>query len=523
MTSINSNRLTGLATGIDTDAMVKEMLTNDQSKIDKVDQKKQTITWQQEAYREIITDVKGFYDKYFSATSSDYILSTKVFSTTNVSSSNSNVISAVAGAGANNVNYQFEVKQLAESPQMSTNKATNGKDITKSSTLAELGLQKTTNSEGKEVATEISFKIKYSDKDESSVITINSDDTIESIMKKINDSTSGEIKATYSEMTGKFTITSKTTGEASTLEIVNVEKDDKGEFKETGSSDALSFLGIKGEKTTGQDSKINVLDSAGNIIKENLTNSKNTFTIDNITYTLSGTTKPGETVSINSKTDTSQTLNKMKSFIEEYNKMMDDIYDKVTQKKNNDYPPLTEAQREEMSEDEIEKWEAKAKAGILRNDSELRKFMDDIKNSIFGTVGDTGLSLTDIGITSISDYNKPGQLAINEDKFTKSLEENGDKVYKVVTGSFEKIKNVLYNNVGSSNGALVKKAGIEKSSTTVNNLFSNQIKAQEELIKKLTTKMHDKENALYKKFARLESSMNTFNSQMTYLTSMMGY
>ena len=125
MTSINSNRLTGLATGIDTDAMVKEMLTNDQSKIDKVDQKKQTITWQQEAYREIITDVKGFYDKYFSATSSDYILSTKVFSTTNVSSSNSNVISAVAGAGANNVNYQFEVKQLAESPQMSTNKATN--------------------------------------------------------------------------------------------------------------------------------------------------------------------------------------------------------------------------------------------------------------------------------------------------------------------------------------------------------------------------------------------------------------
>ena len=37
--------------------------------------------------------------------------------------------------------------------------------------------------------------------------------------------------------------------------------------------------------------------------------------------------------------------------------MMDNVYDLVTQKKNSDYPPLTEAQKEEMSEDEIKDWE----------------------------------------------------------------------------------------------------------------------------------------------------------------------
>lgn len=522
MSSVSSVRIPGLATGMDTDAMVKEMLTGDQSKIDKVEQKKQITTWQQESYREIITNVKGFYDKYFSATSSDFILSSKVFSTTVVSSSNNNIISAVAGAGAGNVNYNFEVEKLAKAPEMTSKASSDGTLIKKDSKLSELGLSKVTNAEGEEVPAEVNFKISYGEGKESKTITINSDDTVESLIKKINDSTSGEIKASYSEMTGGFTITSKTTGEASTLKIVNLEKDTEGKLVETDKSDALSFIGIDGSEKKGQDSVVNVTDAEGNPIREGITNSGNTFTIDNVTYTLKGTTKSGETVGITSTTDTKQTVDKMKSFLDEYNKMMDDIYKTITEKKNNDYPPLTEAQKEEMSEEEIEKWEDKAKAGILRNDNELRAFMDDIKASIFTTVGDTGLSLSDIGIVSNDDYNKPGQLYLDTDKFTKALEENGDMVYKVTTGAFEKVKDVVYKNVGSSSGSLVKKAGIEKSSTTVNNLFSDQIKKQEEQIKKLTQKMQDKETALYKKFASLESSMNKFNSQMMYLTSMMG-
>lgn len=522
MSSVSSVRIPGLATGMDTDSMVKEMLTGDQSKIDKVDQKKQTSTWQQESYREIITNVKGFYDKYFSATSPDFILSSKVFGTTTVTSANSNIISAVAGAGANNINYNFEIKQLATAPEMSSKKATNGVEIKKDSKLSELGLDKVKNDKGEEVAGEVSFKINYGKDKESKPITITSDDTVESMIKKINDSTSGEIKASYSEMTGSFTITSKTTGESSTLKIVNLEKDKDGKFTETDKSDALGFIGIDGAEKQGEDSKVKVTDSAGNVVKEEIKNSSNTFTIDNITYTLKGTTKPGETVDISSQTDTKQTVDKMKSFLDEYNKMMDEVYKNVTEKKNKDYPPLTAAQKEEMSEEEIEKWETKAKVGILRNDKELRTFMDDIKSAIFGTVGDTGLSLSDTGIKSDEDYNKPGQLQIDVDKFTKALEENGDLVYKVTTGAFEKVKDVVYKNVGSSSGALVKKAGIEKSSTTVNNLFSQQIKKQEEQIKALTVKMQDKETALYKKFARLESSMNKFNAQMSTLTGLMG-
>lgn len=497
MTTINSNRITGLATGMDIDEMVTNMLTGEQSKVDKAEQKKQTQAWQQEIYRDIISDVKGLYDKYFSATSADYILSSKVFSNITVNSSNSSVITATASAGASSVNYKFNVTQLATAPKVSSNV----EGLSKSSNLG--------------LTEETAFKISYGYGKESSVINIDKDDTVESLITKINESTDGEVKASFSEMTGKFSIESKTTGADSSLKIVTADSTAENE----SISDALSSLRISGEQVKGQNSEVNVLDSSGNVIRKSMTNNSNTFTLDGVTYTLNGTTNSGETVTLTSTQDTKSTVNTMKAFIEEYNSMLNNIYSLVTEKNNSDYDPLTEAQKEEMSEEEIEKWEVKAKAGILRNDSGLRSFVEDMKSAVYGSLDGLGISLSDIGITSVSDYNKPGQLSLDEEKFTKALEENGDLVYKATTAALEKIKTVTYNYAGSSGSVFAKKAGIEKTSTAVNNIFSEQIKKQEEKIKELKTKMEEKQEALYAKFASLESSMNTLNSQMNYLVS----
>ncbi|MGL5311688.1 MAG: flagellar filament capping protein FliD [Peptostreptococcaceae bacterium] len=489
MSSISSVRIPGLATGMDTDQVIKDMLVNDQSKIDRVSQNQQISKWQQETYREIIGEVKGFYDKYFSATSPDYILGNKSFNTININSSNSSVITATGTGGASGVNYSFEVKQLAESA-----KKTSTVDMNKSTKLSELG-----------VSGEINFKIGLSGDKETELITIDEDDTVESLIKKINDSSAGEVKASFSDMTGKLTIESKTSGENSTLKII----DESGNV-----SDALSFLGINGDEAQGKDSIVTVKDSAGNIVRDEMKNSKNSFTIDGITYSVNGI---GE-AKLTSTQDVSGVVNKMQNFINDYNKIMDNIYDLVTEKKNRDYPPLTDAQREEMSEEEIKQWEAKSKSGILRNDSELRKFMDDMKNAMFGPLEDLGYNLADIGITSAKDYNKQGQIQLDVEKFTKVLEENSELTYQITTGVFENVKKVMYDYAGSSTSVFVKKAGIEKSSTELNNLFSNQIRKQEDQIKNLFNKMKKKEEQLYAKFARLESQMNKLNAQMSYLS-----
>ena len=69
MSSVSGIRLPGLATGMDTEAMVKSMVAADQEKIDKAQQKEQTVKWQQEIYREVMSDVIDFNEKYFSLTS----------------------------------------------------------------------------------------------------------------------------------------------------------------------------------------------------------------------------------------------------------------------------------------------------------------------------------------------------------------------------------------------------------------------------------------------------------------------
>lgn len=479
MTSINSVRIPGLATGMDTDQMVKDMLTGDQNKIDKAQQTQQINKWKQEIYRDVIKDVKGLQDKYFSATSPDYILSSKVFSTLSINSSNSSIISATSSAGANNVNYKFKVDAMAKPPQLESNSIDKNTELVAADTT-----------------------IKINDKE----IHIKAGSKVSDVVKSINDTfKEGDVKATYSEMTGKLTIEAKKTGQSSELKF-------EGElFKELGmSTEAVGLV-------YGSNNKVTVFSADGKTQLKVIEGESNAFTIDNVTYSVNGVSD--ELISMTSTTNTQGTIDKVKAFIQDYNKMMDKIYGLATEKKNKDYPPLTESQKEEMDEKEIERWEEKAKAGILRNDSDFRSFMEGIKGAIFGEIGDLRISLADIGISGDSDYNKPGQLVLDEAKFKKALENDGELVYKAVTTSFEKIKDVTYNYAGSSTSIFAQKAGIEKTASAVNNLFSEQIRRQEQYIKDLTSKMSKKENSLYMKFANLESSMNKLNAQMSYLMS----
>lgn len=501
MSSVNSVRIPGLATGLDTDQLVKDMLTGEQNKIDKVYQNQQMVKWQQETYRDITKNVKGFYDKYFNVTSKDYILGSKSFNTITVNSSNNSVITATGSSSASNINYKFDVKKLATSTSMSTSTASNGVTIKKDSSLSELGL-----------VNEVTFKISAGESKESKVITINKDDKVSDLINKINESFPEEVKASFSDMTGKLTISSNTTGDNSTLKIIDVEKDVDGNYIDKGTDNALSFLSMV--TTKGENSQVIVMDSAGNVIKE-LNDGKNTFNIDGITYNLNGVGQ----ASLTSTQDITPVVEKLESFINDYNKIMDEIYDLVTQKKSNGYKPLTEAQKKEMTEEEIKNWEKKSKEGMLRNDSELRSFIDDMKSSMLGPFEGLGKSLSEIGITNVDDYNKPGQIKLDVDKFTKVLQENGGLAEKLTNGVFDKVKTTMYKYVGSSSSIFAKKAGIEKTSTDFNNIYSEQIRKQEEQIKKLTTKMKTKEQQLYSKFARLEASMSKLNSQMNYFVN----
>ncbi|WP_270941257.1 flagellar filament capping protein FliD [Romboutsia lituseburensis] len=565
MSSVSGIRLPGLATGMDTEAMIKEMLTGEQNKVDKAKQKEQTIKWQQEIYRDVIKDIQGLNDKYFSITSKNSVTNASAWNTMAVSSSNSSVITATGSAGANPVNYKFEVNKLATAGKASSTTALNGVKIKKESTLKDLGIT--------DGVTE--FHIRYGDKENevSSKITLRTEplykyeqktdvdgklvvdaegnpvydmtkpiykkdangniindtsgnpiqvvdepaDTVATLISKINEASGGKIKASYSEMTGEFTIEGIDTGAKNGFTIVGTDK--------TTASNALDFFNLSGKDATtgkfeGTDLDIKVYGSDGNPITSKAiddSKSSNSFTIDGVTYNIHGT----GTSEMTSKTDTQPVIDNMKAFVEDYNKLMDKMYDLVTEKKNKEYSPLTEAQKKDMSEEEIERWEKKSKEGLLRNDSEMRKFMDDMQGAIFG---DKIQILSEMGITSHQDYNKKGQIALDEEKFRKALETNSDKVYEVFakdsSSVMENMKSTVKKYTGGSSSIFAQKAGIEKTASVAKNFYSEQLKRQAETIKLLQRKMDNKEDSLYKKFAALESSMNKLNSQMNHFAQM---
>ncbi|WP_276661783.1 flagellar filament capping protein FliD, partial [Syntrophomonas wolfei] len=100
-----------------------------------------------------------------------------------------------------------------------------------------------------------------------------------------------------------------------------------------------------------------------------ITFTSNQFTLNDINFDLK---KAGETVSITISHDIENGVAKIKSFVEAYNALMENINVKLNERREYDksshsfkYQPLTDAQRKEMSEKEIEKWEAAAKKGIM--------------------------------------------------------------------------------------------------------------------------------------------------------------
>ncbi|WP_434798847.1 flagellar filament capping protein FliD [Terrisporobacter vanillatitrophus] len=473
MSSVSSIRLSGLASGIDTDEMIKSMMTADQDKIDKAGQKQQTITWQQEIYREVISEARSLTDKYFSLTSKNSIISSSAWNTLSIDSSNSSMMSAKGNAGASDVNYTFEITNLAEPAT----------------------IEQTFNSKTEKVGPG-SFDITLGD-GTTKTITLGADDTVETMIKSINDAMGGKVKASYSEMTKKFTIKTTETGTNASIKITN------------------STVGTIINTTNTGKNMAGTVKSNGVEVKDLSDQSSNSFTIDNIEYNIYTT----GTSNITSKEDYQTVVDNMNAFVEDYNKLMDKVYDLVTQKTNKDYPPLTEAQKEDMSEEEIEKWEEKAKQGLLRNDSEMRRFMDNMQTAIFG---DNMALLNEMGLGSHENYNKKGQISLDQEKFIKALGNNAENVYETFAGSensvFENMKTTMNNYIGGSSSIFAKKAGLEKTASFTNNYYSEQLKNQADIIKRLQNKFSDKETALYKKFANLESSMNKLNNQMNYFS-----
>lgn len=264
-----------------------------------------------------------------------------------------------------------------------------------------------------------------------------------------------------------------------------------------------------------------------------VTRTTNAFNVDGVDLSFTGTTEAGDepiTFDVNPNVD--KLAEKVTTFVNEYNEILDWIqtklgeakYGKTSPTDTDVYLPLTEEQEEEMTEEEIKKWNEKAKTGLLRSDSTLYQISNNLRRAMNDIVGDTGLGLYQFGIQTSSDYTEGGKLVIDQDKLKASLAEKPEEFEKLFTTSEEglayKVKNVLQDAaVGNAkgDGILVQIAG-KKGNTNYQSSISMQITNINSRLSTLKTLLQNEEDRWWNKFSTLESYISNMNSQFSIFT-----
>ncbi|AJA47846.1 flagellar hook-associated protein 2 [Clostridium pasteurianum DSM 525 = ATCC 6013] len=523
-------RITGMASGLDVDAIVKKMLVAEQNKIDKAKQDQQTIQWKQEAYQDIIKDIKDLQNTYFnSLDSANNILSSSNYAGFDSSVADSTVLSVTPGVSSQTGTYKvdFTDGHLAATASVSTTDkvSSSSGDASLSSTMKDLGMSGSTGT----------FDITYNGT--TKTITVNSTDKLSDVINNISNATSGAVMASFSQLTGKFTIQTANTGSAQNITVSN----------DSGSS--LTALGITtGSSGTGEDAVVKITPPGG--IAVTVTKSTNNFTIDGITYNLQSAqgADEGKSTTFTITQNTQKVYDKINDFLDKYNAIVDKIQTKLSEKKSYDYPPLTDAQRSSMSASQITDWETKAKTGILRNDENLQSLLTSMRSAFTTAVSNTGLSFgkygsNSIGLDTSSDITEGGKITIvDEQKFKAAIAEHGDQILKLFTnisdstdkttkfnesGIFQRLSSIFVDNVGYTgttlNSAILTKYANYQGDYSIygssgTNTLPDQLYRQTLLIKKLNSDFSDKQEKYYQQFSALETALTQMNAQQSMLS-----
>jgi flagellar hook-associated protein 2 len=259
------------------------------------------------------------------------------------------------------------------------------------------------------------------------------------------------------------------------------------------------------------------------------TTTDNKVTVNGVTYTALDTTKDSTgavknaTVSVTQNTE--DIIDKVKSFVEDYNKLLSSLYEKYDEKPNSDYKPLTQTQKDAMKEEQIEKWEEKAKKGLLYHDQTLGKIIRNIRSSIVESVEGVEGKYNSAFSIGISTTGIKGQLKLDEDKLRKALSEDSDAVYNVFakldgndldnqakSGIAQRLGDILT----TANKSIKSRAGSTSDITEdsdLNKLLRN-LQTRMSNFKKM---MNSFEDALYKKYDAMEAMLAKLGTQLSYI------
>lgn len=342
-------------------------------------------------------------------------------------------------------------------------------------------------------------------------ITVDRTTTLNSLAKSMEDA---GINASYDANQGRFYLSSKATG---TENAFTIETDD----------DTMQKLGL--DLADSDPGKISASDASIVYNGVTYTQSTNNFDINGLTFEV---TEEGEEQTFSVDTDVDGIYNKVKDFIKSYNALIEEMNTLYNAKSSKGYDPLTEDEKDAMSDKDVENWEKTIKDSLLRRDSTISSLLTSMRTTLNKSIEVTNadgttsrFSLASFGIVT-GEWSERGLLHINgnsedadyadfEDKLKKAIAANADAVEKTFAG----LGDEMYTNLQKA----MRRTELSSALTFYNDKqLDSEINDYKDKVKVQQEKMTAAEDKYYKQFSAMETAMAKLQSQQTYISQLFG-
>ena len=483
-------RIGGLASGIDTESIVKDLMRAERMPLDKMEQDRQMLEWERDAFREINTMLFELDEMAF-----DLKLQ-RNFQMKSFQSSQEEAVTARGNAQAGDGTYRIKVENLATAAMnVGMEELETGIDTELDSTYVGQHTFKT-----------------YNENSESSdhTFTIKEGDTVRDVIQQINED-DNNVRLLYDETMNKVILEATRTGQ--------YHEDGKEiEFNRDTNSFFTEILKLNQDEEKEASNALITYNGHHKI--ENLKD--NSYTLNGVTFDFHAVTDGDATINV--QQDMDNTVSQITDFVEKYNEMIETINGKLREERHRDFPPLTEAQRDEMSEREIELWEEKAQSGVLRGDSILSSALSSLRQTWSTVVDSEGpfSSLSQIGITTTENYMDGGQLEIDEQVLREALAEDSEGVFNLFSNSSEGesrgIINRLEDTLDHTMNQVNRRAG-KGTETLENYLLGKRMKDVDDRMAAFEDRLMQIEDRYWRQFTQMEQAIAMMNEQSSMLMS----
>lgn len=344
-----------------------------------------------------------------------------------------------------------------------------------------------------------------------------------------------EMESTYS--TNEATITSANAAiKANALYDVNkgfydLDTDDYAALAEalktkaqTAVADNSGYYNSDAVRVNGEDSEIELNGAT-------FTSSSNNYSVNGLSITATGITE-GDGITITTATDVDGIYDKVKDFLSQYNEVVNYLQTQYNADSSKGYEPLTDDEKSQMTDKQVEKWEQKIKDSLLRRDSTIGNILNVMSNAMSKSYSINGksYSLGSFGISTLGYFNSQANekyayhidgdaddsyTSANKDKLKAAIAEDPDAVIDL-------LKNVT-DNLYKSLDKQMKSTSLRSAYTIYNDKeMKSEYSDYTKMIKTWETRISDMETAYYKKFAAMEKALSNMQANSSSLTGLLG-